>query len=66
MQECSGLSFDSTITRVLMSLWTANQAFVVSVVIARAKKEDEMLRKEFKDWDKWASEVPYKLIPYVY
>jgi protein-S-isoprenylcysteine O-methyltransferase Ste14 len=54
-------------TWVLMSLWMAYQAFVVSVFIARVKKEDDMLRIEFKEeWDKWASKVPYRLIPYIY
>jgi protein-S-isoprenylcysteine O-methyltransferase Ste14 len=66
MQECSGLSFHRTLTQVLVSLLTASQAFMISVFVARVKKEDEMLKREFKDWDKWASRVPYRIIPYVY
>jgi protein-S-isoprenylcysteine O-methyltransferase Ste14 len=45
----------------------ANQAFVVFVFMARVKKEDDILRMEFKEeWDKWASKVLYRLIPYIY
>lgn len=33
----------------------------------RVKQEDEMLKKEFgKEWEDWACQVPYKLIPGVY
>jgi protein-S-isoprenylcysteine O-methyltransferase Ste14 len=66
VQECSDLSLGRTITQLLMLLWVAREVFVISLFIVRVKKEDEMLGREFKDWDKWARKVPYKFIPYVY
>jgi protein-S-isoprenylcysteine O-methyltransferase Ste14 len=65
-RECLGLSFGGTIAKTLAFLWIVDQIFVVFVFVDRMKKEDGMLRKEFSDWDKWASKVPYKAIPYVY
>jgi protein-S-isoprenylcysteine O-methyltransferase Ste14 len=50
-------------TQVLVSAWAIS---MLLVFVARAKKEDDMLRKEFSDWDEWAKKVPYKLIPFVY
>ncbi|KAH6914444.1 hypothetical protein BKA70DRAFT_667068 [Coprinopsis sp. MPI-PUGE-AT-0042] len=36
-------------------------------LLNRMPKEDTILRKEFGgEWDKWARDVPYKLVPYVY
>ncbi|KJA26489.1 hypothetical protein HYPSUDRAFT_52401 [Hypholoma sublateritium FD-334 SS-4] len=41
--------------------------FVVTLVVSRTKREDELLRKEFgRKWDAWAKSVPYRLIPGVY
>lgn len=40
-------------------------AFVNS--IARIRKEDQVLRKEFGvKWDEWAKKTPYKMIPFLY
>ncbi|KAF7428330.1 hypothetical protein PC9H_007551 [Pleurotus ostreatus] len=45
---------------VLMSL-------IISGLMKRVEKEDEMLRQKFgKQWDEWAERVPYRLIPMVY
>ena len=36
-------------------------------MISRVRKEDEMLRREFgREWEEWAGEVRWKLIPWVY
>ena len=41
--------------------------YVGIVLFARVGKEDEVLRREFKDqWVVWSKKTPYKLIPYVY
>ena len=44
---------------------------LVSIVslglVARMSKEDDALRKTFgEQWDEWAKQVPYKLIPRIY
>lgn len=65
LRECSGLSLDDRLGQSLMSVWALGGVFVISVMIARTEKEDNMLRKEFSEWDEWAKKVPYKLIPYV-
>jgi len=62
-RECSGFSLDGTMTQVVVSAWAISMLLVFA---ARAKKEDDMLRKEFSDWNEWAKKVPYKLIPFVY
>ena len=39
---------------------------VVIFLIRRSFVEDKMLKKEFgKDWDEWAKNVPYNVIPYI-
>lgn len=51
---------------VMVGIGTA-QALIVTALMARVPKEDEMMRKEFgKEWDDWAKRVPYKLIPGIY
>ena len=41
--------------------------YVGYALFARAAKEDEVLRKEFKDqWVSWSKKTPYKLIPFIY
>ncbi|KAF5314457.1 hypothetical protein D9619_011939 [Psilocybe cf. subviscida] len=40
---------------------------VVPMIFGRIKAEDEILMKQFgKEWEKWAKDVPYRLIPGVY
>ncbi|KZT19705.1 ICMT-domain-containing protein [Neolentinus lepideus HHB14362 ss-1] len=59
---------------VLGTLWgkiaVAYWGFICTVaypsVVARASKEDEMLKKRFGlEWDDWAKRVPYRLIPWI-
>jgi hypothetical protein len=38
---------------------------VLSGLVARTYRDD-LLRKEFSDWDQWAKEVPWRLIPFIY
>ena len=36
-------------------------------LLARAPKEDEVLKEEFKDqWVEWSKQTPYRLVPLVY
>jgi protein-S-isoprenylcysteine O-methyltransferase Ste14 len=40
---------------------------ITGSLLNRMPKEDEVMHKEFgKQWEKWAKDVPYKLVPYVY
>lgn len=64
--ECSGLWSSGIVGPVLMFVWLASRAYLVSMFIERTKTEDDTLRKEFSDWDEWARNVPYKLVPFVY
>ncbi|KAJ7431335.1 hypothetical protein B0H11DRAFT_2332330, partial [Mycena galericulata] len=42
-------------------------SLVVSGLLTRIRKEDDSLKREFgKEWDIWAAQVPYALIPGVY
>jgi len=62
--ECSGLSFD--VGRVLISADVMGSVYMAIVLVARTYKEDAMLRKKFDEWNQWAGEVPWKLVPFVY
>jgi protein-S-isoprenylcysteine O-methyltransferase Ste14 len=43
------------------------QAGVMAALLARVPKEDAMMRDEFREeWEVWAKDVPYKLIPGIY
>jgi protein-S-isoprenylcysteine O-methyltransferase Ste14 len=66
VRECAGLSLDAVVAQVLIALWAFSITFIISVFVRRTKTEDEMLRNEFRHWDKWAAKVPYKLFPLVY
>ncbi|KAI0372375.1 ICMT-domain-containing protein [Pilatotrama ljubarskyi] len=49
------------------AVWVAVMACVSVGFVRGARKEDEVLRKEFgTQWDEWAWRVPYALIPCVY
>jgi protein-S-isoprenylcysteine O-methyltransferase Ste14 len=65
LRECSGLSLDG-VGKVLVSMWAIGGVFSVSVIAARTYKEDTMLKNEFSDWDQWARQVRFKLIPFVF
>ena len=66
LRECSGLSLDGTVGKVLVSMWAIGGVLSVSVIAARTYKEDTMLKNEFSDWDQWARQVRFKLIPFVF
>jgi protein-S-isoprenylcysteine O-methyltransferase Ste14 len=69
LKECSWLSLNGTVgtgVRLLISAWVVGGFSLVLGVVARIDKEDTMLRKEFREWDQWARNVPWKLIPFVY
>jgi len=66
LRECSGLSLDGTVGKVLISVWAIGGVFSISVIAARTYKEDTMLKNEFSDWDQWAQRVRFKMIPFVF
>lgn len=40
---------------------------ITSLFVQRTTQEDKLLRGKFgAKWDRWAENVPYKLVPYVY
>lgn len=58
----------SALGRVVGTWWLLYVAFLlVSLVIIRVPKEDEVLRKEFgKQWVEWSKRTPYRLFPGIY
>lgn len=64
--ECSGLWSSGVVGPVLMFAWLVSRVCLMLVFVERTRTEDDMLRKEFSDWNEWARKVPYKLIPFVY
>ncbi|KZP18548.1 hypothetical protein FIBSPDRAFT_863571 [Athelia psychrophila] len=52
--------------KVLGALWAVMWVLEIAVLVGRAKKEDAMLKEQFgKEWDRWASRVPARLLPFV-
>ena len=65
--ECSGLFLPSWAGSVVFLCWFIAGSTGWLVISPRVKKEDAMLKKEFGlQWDAWAADVPYRLIPGVY
>ncbi|SJK99461.1 uncharacterized protein ARMOST_02763 [Armillaria ostoyae] len=50
-----------------LAVWYGGITLMLGTLMFRLKSEDEFMRREFgKDWEKWADEVPYRLIPLIY
>jgi protein-S-isoprenylcysteine O-methyltransferase Ste14 len=65
--ECSGLFPPSWAGPIVFSCWFIAGSTGLLVISPRLKKEDAMLKKQFgSQWDAWAADVPYRLIPGVY
>ena len=65
--ECSGLFPPSWVGSIVFSFWFIAGSIAWLVISPRLKKEDAMLKKQFgSQWDAWAADVPYRLIPGVY
>ncbi|KAI0692842.1 hypothetical protein BC835DRAFT_1276955, partial [Cytidiella melzeri] len=53
--------------KVVAALWLANALFVPVMLLLCVQKEDETLREHYpEEWDAWAKNTPYKVIPYLY
>ena len=63
--ECGvlGLGFG----KMLVAYWTVVGSAVILSLLLRIPNEDELLKRQFgKDWELWASQVPYRLVPGFY
>ncbi|KAF8074176.1 hypothetical protein FPV67DRAFT_791548 [Lyophyllum atratum] len=68
LRECSGLWLDEwNKLGVVVGAIALGAALVARAVVGRMEREDAMLRAQFgEEWERWAKDVPWKLIPYVY
>ncbi|KAK0205269.1 hypothetical protein DFS33DRAFT_753496 [Desarmillaria ectypa] len=58
---------DSVLGMSVIIVWKIGMLIAVLSVLMRVKTEDEFLRREFGDkWEKWANNVPYRLVPGLY
>ncbi|OBZ73651.1 hypothetical protein A0H81_06272 [Grifola frondosa] len=65
-RECMGL-WDSVPGKALTAVWMGVLSAIPISVFMRTGAEDKILRDEFKmQWDVWARNTPYKLIPGIY
>ena len=65
--ECSGLFPPSWVGSIVFSFWFVAGSTAWLVISPRLKTEDAMLKRQFgSQWDAWAADVPYRLIPGVY
>ena len=55
------------LTGVLMGVWVTVLGLLLLFLCNRMDKEDLMLKKNFgREWQAWATRVPYRLVPGVY
>ena len=55
--------------KIFAVIITAFHAYTIYIVLARMDNdnEDKMTKKEFGgQWDEWAEDVPYKLVPGIF
>ena len=66
LMECGALA--SGIGQAFGFLWIVDMAFVPAVMLlSRVRIEDGMLKNTFgKEWEKWAKQTPYAVIPGVF
>ncbi|PFH49491.1 hypothetical protein AMATHDRAFT_147544 [Amanita thiersii Skay4041] len=56
-----------TLGRVLMLYWMVVAGSVIASLVLRIPREEEILRRRFgEQWENWAQEVRYRLVPGVY
>ena len=60
--------WQSRVWGALACVVAGRSLFVATVLMpSRAGREDAVLREEFgKEWEAWARQTPYKLVPYVF
>ena len=64
-RECIG--WDTVAGRAFTAVWVGWSLLVPALLMARAKREDEVLRKEFgSEWEAYAQRTPYRLFPFIY
>ncbi|EIW59334.1 uncharacterized protein TRAVEDRAFT_19788 [Trametes versicolor FP-101664 SS1] len=50
-----------------MAVWVVYNLYIVAMLPARMRREDEALKKQFGDkWVQWSRHTPYKLVPGIY
>ncbi|TFK49880.1 hypothetical protein OE88DRAFT_1662593 [Heliocybe sulcata] len=65
LRECQWL--DTRAGKLGLGLAVMNAVYVAAALGARTVAEDKTLRAEFgEEWDRWAAQVPYRIIPYIF
>ncbi|PBK82381.1 hypothetical protein ARMGADRAFT_1038695 [Armillaria gallica] len=58
---------NSVLGMSVITTWKVGMLVAVFSVLMRVKTEDDFLRREFGEkWEKWAHDVPYRLVPGLY
>lgn len=57
LSDCSDLSLDGILARVLIFVWMMNTVVLLLLFIPGTKEEDNLLREEFSEWDEWPKRV---------
>ncbi|KAJ6631928.1 hypothetical protein B0H10DRAFT_1974 [Mycena sp. CBHHK59/15] len=56
--------WESAVGRAIMGLWVGVAVAVVTSLVLRVSREDEMLRRRFGlEWEEWRGAVPWKFVP---
>lgn len=65
MRECGVLG--TFAGSMVLGLYAADTIITVIAVLLRAPREDGVLKDRFgQEWDDWATQVPYRMIPGLY
>lgn len=57
----------SILGRSAMAVWVVYNLWILTFIPARARREDEALKRQFGDeWLQWSKQTPYKLVPGLY
>ncbi|KAF9803651.1 hypothetical protein IEO21_09600 [Rhodonia placenta] len=65
LKECG--VFDTFAGKIAVWLYVGYTVWGAVSAVARTSLEDRLMKEQFgEDWNKWAQNVPYRLIPYVF
>lgn len=63
--ECIGWKF--LVSQIFSAGWVIWSILIPATLMTRVNTEDAILRQEFgRQWDTYAQNTPWKLIPYIY
>jgi hypothetical protein len=67
LRQCSGALHSARAGPLIALGWAVGVAIFAVAIVPRLEKEDRIMQGRFgAQWDCWAADVPYKLVPWVF